>query len=237
MDEEFWNSCSDPIVMLDFLKGKERASDRKLRLFALACGQRMGQPFDEQGRQAVQMVEKFADGLATRRELIRARKAISPLSAVGRAVNIAAGVSASVAARAASTTVIDAAAVAGGLAGVEKAFGGPLGALMLGADREFQDGVRHRYRSARRDAEKTEQEAQCSLIRDLFGPLPFRPVSVEESWLRWSDGTVSKIAAAIYEEQRFEELPILADALEDAGCDNDEILSHCRSARLHVKGC
>ena len=76
---------------------------------------------------------------------------------------------------------------------------------------------------------------QCRLLRELFGPLPFRPVWIKQPWLAWNDGTVRSIAQAIYDERTFERLPILADALEDAGCDNAEILAHCRSGGEHVR--
>ncbi|HUR53438.1 MAG TPA: hypothetical protein VMZ71_04880 [Gemmataceae bacterium] len=45
------------------------------------------------------------------------------------------------------------------------------------------------------------------------------------------------LANGIYEERAFDRLPILADALQDAGCDNDGILTHCRGDGAHVRGC
>ncbi|MBL8793030.1 MAG: hypothetical protein JNM56_03935 [Planctomycetia bacterium] len=74
---------------------------------------------------------------------------------------------------------------------------------------------------------------QCNLIRDLFGN-PFRPVSVHPAWLT---STVTSLAQGIYDERTFDCLPILADALEDAGCDNADILNHCRQPGEHVRGC
>jgi hypothetical protein len=56
-------------------------------------------------------------------------------------------------------------------------------------------------------------------------------------WLRWNDGTVVKLAQSIYDERRFTDLPILADALEDAGCADADILAHCRGPGPHVRGC
>jgi hypothetical protein len=55
--------------------------------------------------------------------------------------------------------------------------------------------------------------------------------------LAWNDGTVRKIAEGIYAERAFDRLPILADALLDAGCDNEELIAHCRGAGPHVRGC
>jgi hypothetical protein len=79
-------------------------------------------------------------------------------------------------------------------------------------------------------------EAQCRLIRDLFGN-PFRPPRVEGAWLRCRDGTAWRLASAIYEGRRFDELPVLADALEDGGCDDRALLTHCRGPGEHVRGC
>jgi hypothetical protein len=72
-----------------------------------------------------------------------------------------------------------------------------------------------------------DSKEQCALWRELFGN-PFRSVSLDPAVLHWQDATVPKLAQAIYEERAFDRLPTLADALEDAGCDNSDILAHCR---------
>jgi hypothetical protein len=82
----------------------------------------------------------------------------------------------------------------------------------------------------------TERAAQAQLLHDIFGN-PSRPVAVHESWLRWHDSSVPRIAGSLYEERRFADLPMLADALVDAGCDNPELLEHCRAGGEHVRGC
>ena len=74
------------------------------------------------------------------------------------------------------------------------------------------------------------------LLRDIFGN-PFRTVAINPAWLSWNDGTVKKIAQAIYDERAFDRMPILADALEDAGCTETEILNHLRGPGQHVRGC
>jgi hypothetical protein len=81
-----------------------------------------------------------------------------------------------------------------------------------------------------------EREAQCTLVRDIFGN-PFRPVAIEPSWLTWNDGTVVKVAQGIDEERAFGHLPLLADALEEAGCTDPGILEHLRGPGPHVRGC
>jgi len=72
-----------------------------------------------------------------------------------------------------------------------------------------------------------------SILKDIFGN-PFRPVALDPSWLT---PTVVQLAEHIYRERAFDQMPILADALQDAGCDNNDILNHCRQPGEHVRGC
>jgi len=76
----------------------------------------------------------------------------------------------------------------------------------------------------------------CAVMRDLFGN-PFRKSQINPLWLEASDGTVRKLATAIYAESAFDRLPILADALEEAGCEEEYLLHHCRSGGRHFRGC
>jgi hypothetical protein len=78
-----------------------------------------------------------------------------------------------------------------------------------------------------------EDTAQVALLRDIFGS-PFSPVGFDPAW--WTEHTVG-IASKMYEERDFAGMPILADALEEAGCDNADILAHCRDPGVHVRGC
>jgi hypothetical protein len=74
----------------------------------------------------------------------------------------------------------------------------------------------------------------CVLVRDIFAN-PFRPVSFSPAW---RTDTAVALARQMYGSRDFGAMPILADALQDAGCDNGAILSHCRDATLtHVRGC
>jgi hypothetical protein len=81
-----------------------------------------------------------------------------------------------------------------------------------------------------------EEAAQNALLRDLVGN-PFRPVNLPACWLSWQDGTLPKLARAVHAGRAFERLPILADALEEAGCADAAILDHCRGGGVHVRGC
>ncbi|MBA4064588.1 MAG: hypothetical protein C0501_12920 [Isosphaera sp.] len=75
--------------------------------------------------------------------------------------------------------------------------------------------------------------AQCRLLRDIVGN-PFRPVTADPAWVT---STVVQLAAGVYAERAFDRLPILADALQDAGCDHPDVLAHCRGLGPHVRGC
>jgi hypothetical protein len=77
------------------------------------------------------------------------------------------------------------------------------------------------------------QRRQCELLRDIFGN-PFRQVAFDP---RWRSGNTIELGAAICKEKAFERMPILADALMDAGCDDAVILDHCRADTPHVRGC
>lgn len=74
------------------------------------------------------------------------------------------------------------------------------------------------------------------MLHDLFGN-PFTPAQLLPAWLASDDGAAVKLARVIYEEDRFGDLPYLADALEEAGCTSQELLDHCRERRPHYRGC
>jgi hypothetical protein len=78
-----------------------------------------------------------------------------------------------------------------------------------------------------------ERAVQAGLLRDLFGN-PFRPVAIDPRWLT---PDVRQLAAVIHEEQAFDRMPVLGDALEEAGCVEPAVLEHCREGGEHVRGC
>jgi hypothetical protein len=81
-----------------------------------------------------------------------------------------------------------------------------------------------------------EAFAQVPLLRDIFGN-PFQPPTLAPAWLAWNNATIPRLAQEIYDSRAFERLPILADALEEAGCTNADILNHCRQPGPHARGC
>ena len=75
--------------------------------------------------------------------------------------------------------------------------------------------------------------ARCAALRDVFGN-PFHPITLNASWLT---PKVVALAQTVYEDRAFNRMPELADVLEDAGCTNADILTHCRGRGPHVRGC
>jgi hypothetical protein len=91
-------------------------------------------------------------------------------------------------------------------------------------------------------ARSGEHQYAADLVRDLFNP--FRPVPLDPAWLAWHDGLVIRLAQAAYQERHQPastldnaRLAVLADALEEAGCTDPDILNHCRRSGVHVRGC
>jgi hypothetical protein len=205
MTEAEWLACTEPKTMLEFLRGT--ASDRKLRLFAVACCRRMWNLLkDERSREAVAVAGRYADGLATEKER---EEAADAADAANRLTYFAAP--------AAAAIRPDAVLAAEGASELSAAYA-------VDADAPSE----------------TELAAQATMLRDIIGN-PFRPVALDPAW---RTPTVTALATAAYEERHLptgtldtQRLAILADALEDAGCDNGDILSHLRGPGPHVRGC
>jgi hypothetical protein len=89
------------------------------------------------------------------------------------------------------------------------------------------------YATGLRGPTPEQRRQQAALVRDIFGN-PFRPVEFDP---RWRTADVMGLARAIYEDRAFDRLPLLADALMDAGCADEQVTGHCRAAGPHVRGC
>lgn len=81
-----------------------------------------------------------------------------------------------------------------------------------------------------------QESIKAQQMRDVFSN-PLRSTTVNQEWLAWNNATVVNLARTIQTERAFDRLPILADALEDAGCHDAAILEHCRGGREHLGGC
>jgi len=217
--EPEWFRSSQPQEMLTFLRGK--SSERKLRLFGVACCRQIcGEMRDERSRRAIEIAEDFAEGRCDKRTLSLARQ--DALTASGAARLAAADVPRTAA-------CLDALRAAYVVAEAANA------AQQVAAEDAYQATCAVAGTTVGLAANVRSHD-QCDLLRCIFGN-PFRPIAIDPSWLTWNDGTVVKMAQAIYDERAFDRMPILADALDEAGCDNADILSHFRQPCEHVRGC
>ena len=219
MTENVWRDCGNLYAMLTFVQS--RLSARKLGLFAVACCRRISRHFrDPRSIAALDVNELYADGLVTVEELesaaylaLEANDELfcgRPDDLIGRtAAEVPCGLRSSFDPHrigwAICTTV---------------------GEVAIEAALDSRDGDAD-TEDASESAQSKEIFAQMALLDEVVGN-PFRPTSIDPIWLSWNDATVRRIAQGIYEERAFDRLPILHDALLDAGCDNEDILAHCQ---------
>lgn len=231
MNEEQWLSCTEPALMFAFLQGK--ASDRKLRLFAVACCRRVWPLLTEgRSRRAVEMAERYADEEATEEELrltvLGAEHVADAFAASSATANQEAQASAAFAALNATAT----AAKAADYSSANVASAAYHASTVAGTP------------SAAR-SRNAERAAQAHLLRDLIGN-PLRPAPpIKATVLAWNERIVVRLAQSIYDDRRpldgtldTARFAILADALEEAGCHDEQMLRHARElGQVHVRGC
>jgi hypothetical protein len=209
MTEQEWLAATDPMPMLEFLRRK--VSDRKLRLFAVACCRRLWHLLPhELSRNAVDVAERLADGFATSAEQ-RAAALARPVGGGGWSFGAAVCTAGEPAIHAVMSV-------------------GDAQLLATAGTPSHLQGERNPVWTR---AVYDEAGRQVPLLRDIIGN-PFRPVTLDPAWVT---STVTALARGMYESRDFCAMPILADALQDAGCDNQDILNHCRDGGPHVRGC
>jgi hypothetical protein len=241
MTEADWDTATDPGAMLTL--AAPRVSDRKLRLYLVGCCRRRWELFtDERCREAVAIAERFADGRADDADLahgVRLARQFTEREFQGLAVEVVvegelarhvASAAWAVCEQAASlrrvvrhesTRIprVYAAEVTTHLAVAQ--VGTSLRASAYSGTYGFQAAL------------AAESAALADLLRCVFGN-PF-VYTVPEP--RWRTSDVNGLARAIYAGRAFDRLPILADALEEAGCDDADVLDHCRRHCEHARGC
>lgn len=208
MTEQEWVECTSPEPLLLFQKGK--ASDQKFRLVACACFRRIWHLLNVGMQNAIEAAERHFD-------LSDGRPPVSVTAAVRDAF--------------AQAEPYSARYVAASI--VAQMFNGAAWPLAWNAVSEARVAMRPTYPQ---QVIYEETRIQAMATRDILGN-PFRPAFVTSAWLAWNEGIVAKLAQAIYEERAFDRLPVLADALEESGCTDKDILGHCRGAGPHVRGC
>jgi hypothetical protein len=210
MTEAEWLGTGEPAELIDQLAG---ATPRKRRLFCVACCQRVITPSHAPVlRNALAVAEEFADANASRSALLSAGRQVR----VHRRQSVQGRGSYSL-----SDLSPEAEAV------------GALCKPGSGCDPHTILAWISQFKGMGSEADRKEQVAQRVLLRDVFGN-PFRPVSFSPEW---RTDTVLALARQIYESRDSDVMPILADALQDAGCGIADILDHCGGTKLHVRGC
>jgi hypothetical protein len=236
MTEIEWSACSEVYPMLLALRSKRsprKWSTRKARLFAVACCRRVWHLLDSPAdRRAVEVAEEMADKKKKLTDLRVSHDAASTID-LGR----------------------DPEPMTGGGWGYKDIpkwddstglWVSPKGRRVCRVARwastptpwgdpeaTANDARVLLFFRAGLNAAKSEEQVQCGLLRDIAGP----PARRGRAWLNGEWGTVQGVAESIYEGRAFGRLPILADALEDAGCTDAELLGHLRSPGPHVRGC
>jgi hypothetical protein len=253
MTEAEWLACSDPQKMLTFLRDSNKLSERKTRLFAVACCRRIWHLLtdEEGGRETVEVAERYADGEADASTMYEANSAAwmvhigyafggIDFSRVGQKED-GWGIRQRVG-RAASEAVLAA------------AWWGPDEDWRLGDGQKVGDlgravstaffcrAVPGQEAGLSITDDRWHHPALCHLLRDLFGVAFSRPTARPRS-LTMFDGPVVQLAQAAYEERKLpsghldrDHLAVLADALEEAGADT-ELVGHLRGPTPHVRGC
>jgi hypothetical protein len=253
MTEAEWLVSGDPIALLRYLGANK--SSRKQQLFCLACWGSAREMFEGDGDWALKSLEESPeeDWCAPGNDMLERdvsevddalyaqfwdlnphdEYTVQHMIAEGREASLTSWNARSIHA---GTVLVTTAAVA--TVPPEEATIGVSGVHLCSAAEAARRGEIH---AAAAGAEalaqwRAYQQFHADLVREVFGD-PFRTLRARPEWPTWNDKTVWRLAQEIYEEPAFDRMPILADALEEAGCAEAAILVHCRSGATHVLGC
>jgi hypothetical protein len=228
VDEAEWLSAVVPHAMVRQLHG--RWGDRKQRLVVCAAARRLWRFLpDPRGLALLEAAERYADGEIGREELLRTCEAASGWafceSGFDQLAYLRSALCRPVAAR------------------YEAIYDDTTGAV-LGFTLNFSAVLAARQRQwtatpgeVRGEPWDEEARAQADLLREIMGN-PFRtPLALPAAVLRWNDDLVPRLTRSIYEDRHWHDLPLLADALLDAGCEDDALMGHCREGGGHARGC
>lgn len=185
-----------------------RVSDRKLRLFSCACCRLVWDQLEEKSKKAVLVAEKYVDRQATLPELQTAR--------------------------AEAQSIFDEEPTAPSLAAATVA--GPLDPEKLILIASCTAIIDNKSPAKVAQVWLERRKLQCDFIREVIGN-PFNQQEPGEEILTWADGFVVRVANTIYWENRFDEMEMLAEALAQAGCQNETLMEHAKAKGSHIRGC
>jgi hypothetical protein len=216
MTEDDYLSLRRPFGVATLMRGRKtplRSSARKVRLFACACCRRVWDVLEEHSRSAVEAGERAADGLLRVKQLWPFFKTCD--AAVRRRLER-------------GRVTYDPARFAAWPSPWVQAGNACSDAACLLA---WSSAVPENHRTAVVEA---EYRAQCDVLHDLLGN-PFRRPEAPRPWR--PAGAAVRLAETVYDERAFADLPVLADALEDEGCPDADLLRHLREPGQHYRGC
>jgi hypothetical protein len=219
MTEAEWLACAEPKPLLIMLTGM--ATDRKLRLLTAASCRRVLDQMPIETQSFVTLTERVADALVSETEY---RTAWNDADSRWRLIS---NDPPNAFHYATKSVVIS---IPPHVYSVSYALSTTAIAVGMSVAKNASDKM---YDSIVESESGRIKVEQAQLIREIFGN-PFRPIILEPSWLT---STVHSLAQGIYEEKTFDRMPTLANALQDAGCDNEDILNHCRQPGEHCRGC
>jgi hypothetical protein len=245
MDEAFWLSCTDPVALLNALHpmhshGSDLPQSRASRMYLLACARRQWHILPQVCRKLVYLVEVYAESpddyqalqlalepIAERLmnsageadDLLEAEKALAALNERDDISPIALLGQLSAADQARLTTPPPPA----NSVFTPDAWRGLAAVIYLPLQyyTPTYSWLARKYHS-------------LSRLREVFGN-PYQPLTIDPTW---NTPTVQILARQMYDARNFEAMPVLADALQEAGCPHERLLAHCRDPRItHVRGC
>jgi hypothetical protein len=241
MTEQEWLACGDPQPMLEFLRGQ--VSERKRRLFRIACCRQLWPLLPaataSQWLPLLTTIERAADEDAEAAH--EAARHFEPRGARFRSEGLVvatclycemhASLGSSNADHSAASEAVD------DYPGHQAALAAACHATYdVQGRREMRlwDRLWHATQQGHHAcAYASERKRQAGLLSHILGN-PFCAVTIFPTW---QTPAVISLAQANYDDRAFDRMPILAYALEDAGCDNADILNHCRQPGEHVRGC
>ena len=232
MTEQEWLTCEDvgemlPCLLNEHSANRRPAGRRKLRLFGCASSRLFCETTtDPRSLAAIEYIERLTDGEADGARMAEVQEAASQAIRTVECRPVPDGI---------KRTEMP------GLLAAQAAFhlvnkrANWCAHAVFKTSAGIGDTLRHHFNDTSRDPKWIDLlQTLCHLLRDIAGN-PFRPTSLNRAWLTTD---VVALARGIYDERAFDRMPILADALQDAGCDNEDVLNHCRDAeQVHVRGC
>jgi hypothetical protein len=252
MTEEQWLTSNDPVAMVEFVQnattsvrtrwqgyksGKRfTVSERKWRLLACAAVRRIAEMLPEAFRdRPLDLLERAAEGEPVEAELDEIRAGLTdfmhlqPLHSAGMMI---ASIALHYAIAPAPQHLPELFRMASLVRRVFRTAGlAPQLFSQVASPFDFAQML-----GWLQDHLDEESPRQAELVRCILGN-PFHPVTIDRAWLAANDDAASRIAQTIHDDCSFQQLPILADALEDAGCNDEGLLAHGRTPGLHARGC